>query len=82
MLFIKSINGLAPRYLQSTFKARDSIPYSLRDSEDKLVVPKPRTNYFKNSFSYSGAVLWNGLPVGLRQASTLNEFKAGCKTAL
>ena len=82
VMMFKSLNGLAPEYLQSMFKARDSISYSLRDSEGKLVVPRPRTNYLKNSFSYSGAVLWNGLPVGLRQASTLNEFKTGCKTAI
>ena len=80
-MMFQSLNGLAPEYLQSMFKERDSIPYSLRDSEGKLVVPKPSTNYLKNNFSYSGAVLWNGLPVGLRQASTLNEFKTGCKTA-
>lgn len=82
VVLFKSLNGLAPEYLQSMFKERDSIPYSLRDYEGKLVVPKPRTNYLKKSFSYSGAVLWNGLPAGLRQASTLNEFKTGCKTAL
>ena len=64
------------------FRERDNILYSLRDSEGKLVVPKPGTNYLKNSFSYSGAVLWNGLPVGIRQARTLNEFKTGCKFAL
>ena len=58
----KSLNGLASEYLQSMFKERDSILYSFRDSEDKLVVLKPRTNYLKNSFSYSAAVLWNGLP--------------------
>ena len=41
----------------------------------------PRTNYLKNSFSYSGAVLWNSLPIGLRQAQTaqsLDNFRAGC----
>ena len=30
--------------------------YALRDLVNKLVVPLPRTNYMKNSFSYSGAV--------------------------
>ena len=29
--------------------------YSLRDAENKLAMP--RTNYMKNSFSYSGTVL-------------------------
>ena len=29
----------------------------------------------KNSFSYSGAVLWNSLPIELRQADSLIKFK-------
>ena len=40
--------------------------------------PQPRTDYLKNSFSYSGAVLWNSLPSDLRQASSLQKFKADC----
>ena len=32
--------------------------------------------YAKSSFSYS--VLWNILPIELRQARTLSSFKSGC----
>ena len=75
----KSFNGLAPDYMHSMFVNRDSVnPYSLKNTEGKLAVPKPRTNYLKNSFSYSGAVLWNSLPIGLRQANNLTNFRAGC----
>ena len=73
----KSLNGLAPEYMRSMFIYRDTV-YSLRDAEGKLNIPKPRTNYLKNSFSYTGAVLWNSLPVGLRQAKTLQASKPGC----
>lgn len=79
VMVYKSLNGLAPDYMQSIFEYRDNLPYQLRDSEHKLVIPKPRTNYGKNSIGYNGAVLWNDLPVGLRQASSLQEFKNGCK---
>ena len=58
------------------FIHRDTV-YSLRDAEGKLNIPKPHTNYLKNSFSYTGAVLSNSLPLGLRQAETLESFKAG-----
>jgi hypothetical protein len=51
----------------------------LRDSEGKLAIRLPHTNFMKNSFSYSGAVLWNTLPVELRQASSLRTFRSGCK---
>ena len=52
--------------------------YSLRDTEGKLAIPKPRTDYLRNSFSYSGAVLWNSLPTNLRPTENPNQFKAGC----
>ena len=69
VMVYKSLNGLAPEYMRSMFIYRDTV-YSLRDAEGKLNIPKPRTNYLKNSFSYTGAVLWNSLPAGLRQAKT------------
>ena len=55
----KSLNGLAPNYLSSKFIQRSDIitSYNLRDFENKLAVPLPRTNYCKNSFSYSSAIL-------------------------
>ena len=56
----KSIHGLAPDYLGSLFTKYDP-PYNLRNSENKLAVPLPRTNFLKNSFSYNGAVIWNSL---------------------
>ena len=73
-----------PDYLSSKFVDRSSVSnYSLRDTEGKLAIPQPHTNYIyiymKNSFSYSGAVLWNSLPIELRQADSLNAFRAGCE---
>ena len=77
----KSLNVLVPDYLQPLFNHRNSVTnYTLRDTEGKLTVLTPRTNYLKNSFGYSGAVLWNSLPVNLRQADTLKQFKAGCSS--
>ena len=76
----KSLNGLAPDYLKSMFTNRSTIStYSLRNCEGKLAVPLPRTNFLKNSFSYSGALLWNSLPINLRQAQSLASFKSGCR---
>ena len=50
--------------------------YRLRNTENKLVLPQPRTDYLKRSFLYSGAHLWNDLPLDLRQASSLTDFKS------
>ena len=70
----KCLHGLATEYLCSKFSKRDSV-YSLRDSENKVNVPLPRTNYLKNSFSYSGAITWNNLPCEARLAESLSAFK-------
>ena len=66
----KSVNALAPEYLQSLFSQRRSL-YNLRDFEGKLTLPKPSTNYLKRSFSYSGAMVWNNMPKSL----SVNHFK-------
>ena len=67
----KSLNGLAPNYLFSKLITS----YNLRDSDDKLAIPLPRTNHYKNSFGYSGAVLWNSLPSAARQTTPLTDFR-------
>ena len=73
----KSLNGLAPNYLSSRFIQRSDVitAYNLRDSDGKLAIPLPRTNYYKNSFGYSGAVRWNSLPSAARQATSLTSFR-------
>ena len=56
---------------------RNETRYSLRDSVNKLVVPFPQTNYMKNSFSYSGAVLWNSfcsLPCDMKETKSLSQL--------
>ena len=73
----KSLNCLAPDYMSSKFIVRSDLfnSYNLRDSENKLAVALRRTNYYRNSFCYSGAVLWNNLPTDVRQAKSLNVFR-------
>ena len=58
-------------YLQSLFSTRSS-EYDLRNSEMKLNWPKPRTNYLKRSFPYSGALLWNNLPENIRKLQSFS----------
>ena len=76
----ESVNGLAPNYHRSKFTYRSNVSsYSWRDTNDNLTIPLPHTNFMKNSFTYSGAVLWNSLPIELRQANSLGALRAGCK---
>lgn len=74
ILMFKSIHGLAPSYLQNLFSARHT-NYHLRNSEQRLTLPRPRTDYCKRSFSYSGAKIWNELPVYVRLSTSLAQFK-------
>ena len=74
LMVYKSLNDLVPGYLSSKFVKRYGTRYSLRDSVNKQIVPFPRTNFMKNSFSYSGVVLWNSLPCDMREAKSLSQF--------
>ena len=72
-MMFKVVKGDAPDYLQNLFSARGT-GYNLRNSEIKLNLPKPRTNYLKRSLGYSGALLWNSLPQYIRRFSSLTLF--------
>ena len=74
LLVFKSLNGLVPAYLTSKFIKRNESNHSLRNSVNKLVVPFPRTNYMKNSFSYSDAKLWNSLPYNIRESGSFKSI--------
>ena len=73
----KSLNSFAPNYLSSKFIQRSDVStsYNLRKSDNKLAIPLSHTNYYRNSFGYSGAVLWNSLPSAARQATSLTNFR-------
>ena len=78
VMMYKTMNDLAPEYLQSLFSQRHSA-YNLRNSEGRLTLSKPSTNYLKRSSSYSGAMLWNNLPKNLKNAVSVEHFKRNIK---
>ena len=80
-MMFKSLNRLAPVYLQDLFSERHT-DYDMRDSLRKLNLPKPRTDYLKRSFGYSGALLWNSLPDNIRAIRSVREFKKKLTTPL
>ena len=73
-LMYKCVNTLAPNYLCNMFTPT-ALSFDLRDASQKLYLPKPRTDYLKRSFSYSGASLWNDLPEDIRTTTSLSNFK-------
>ena len=68
------VNGFNPTYLNDLFTAQAN-DYHLRDSS-RLIQPK--FNTFKvgcKSFRYSGAKLWNVLPIDIKRSESLSVFK-------
>ena len=82
LLVYKALNGLAPSYLS------DCLPRyvpgrHLRSSNADLLDPPPKMNYKKYgeaSFCFYGPTAWNKLPLHLRQAVSVDSFKAQLKT--
>ena len=71
-----TVNNTAPEYLISRFVRRcDLTSYNLRENEYTLAVPQPRTEFFKRRLCYSGSVLWNSLPLEVRQLTSPSIFK-------
>ena len=55
------------------------MPYNLRDGS-KLVLPKTKPSRFGiNSLRFSGSLLWNNLPVSVKNCQSLNVFKLELK---
>ena len=76
LMMFKVNHGLCPSYLSDMFDVNTSrLSYDLRSSGMNLIVPKARTNYFRNSFASAGAKLWNSLPSSLKEETSLKQFK-------
>ncbi|MEW8547445.1 MAG: reverse transcriptase family protein [Candidatus Thiodiazotropha sp.] len=78
----KIVYDIAPQYLSDLFQLRgtnanDTV--NLRSiSNMNLIIPKPKINLFKNSLSYSGALVWNSIPLEIKKAPTLKLFVNRC----
>ena len=72
----KTMSKLVPENIQKLFEKKNiQLKYNIRNQESALVLPKPRTEYLKKCFSYSGAKLWNGLSSSTKTARTVSQFK-------
>ena len=64
IMVYSTINNTAPEYLTSRFvRHRDLTSYNLRENEYNLAVPQP------------GYVLWNSVPLEVRQLTSPTIFK-------
>ena len=63
-LMYKIVNDDPAPNLTNSFARRNTSQtnYHLRNSATDLTVPKPKREFLKRSFKYSGAMIWNQLP--------------------
>ena len=72
---------MVPDYVSSHFVFRsDTLTYNLRDFFRLPFHRDSPTNYCKSGLLCSGAVLWNGLPLDIRQSLSPDVFKYKLKS--
>lgn len=72
----KVLNNMGPKCLKHSFTFRnETLTHNLREASMTLCLPQPRTNNMKKSFTFDGASIWNSLPIEIREASSLSNFK-------
>ena len=75
----KCIHDLAPSYLSNQIIMACEVHdrnTRLTNSMD-VYVPEAKTDMYKQSFQYNGAIVWNSLPVHIKNCTSLSMFK--CK---
>ena len=83
LLTYKSLNGLAPVYINELLHHYTPCR-SLRSSDSNfLAIPKTTTiTYGDRSFAAIAPKLWNQLPLAIRQSDSVDSFKRSMKTYL
>ena len=80
VMIFKALKGIVPDYLMQTINLNENGNYQLRSNNRNIYLPKPKTNFLKNSFPYRGAMSWNNLPnhiidQALIEDVSVNSFK-------
>ena len=84
VLVYKVTNDIAPTYMSDILTFSKNQNHNLRSSMHNDLVLKriPRTNYYKDSFSYFSMKVWNDIPVDIRLVTKIQTFKSKYKTYL
>jgi len=73
ILMYRIIKNVCPDYLKSYVSYTSDI--SCRDTRstncNQLYTPKPNCELFRKSFMYSGAAIWNSLPLHVKNATSV-----------
>ena len=84
-VMFKIATNAAPIYLTDLFQMRgdmqnlNSSQLNLRSTANRnFLIPKPKISLFKNSLSYSGALVWNSIPLCIKNSDTIQSFSKKC----
>ena len=76
ILIYKILNDHTAPNLKDLFRKKYEIhqhAFNLRNSETDLMLAKPKTEFLKRTFGYSGATLWNNLPQELKLVESVSS---------
>ncbi|MDW1542860.1 reverse transcriptase family protein [Vibrio sp. YT-17] len=83
LLTYKALNGQAPSYLRELTVSYYPTRTLRSENAGLLLVPKvSKSRSGARAFSYQAPLLWNHLPVTVREADTVSTFKTRLKTFL
>ena len=68
-------NNIFPEYLSNILTPTNNT-HLRSHTQHMLQIPKPRLEFYRKSFAYSGPKLWNQIPLDIRQSESLNIFKS------
>ena len=85
----KVANNIAPEYVTDLFHLRgnnsnDTISNSRSVFNRNFLIPKPNIGLFKSSLSYSGALIWQSIPIDIKNAISIHciiivfSFEVAC----
>ena len=80
LITYKALNGMAPRYIRDMLDYHES---NLRSASDPLrlkLIRVNKVNYGERAYSYAAPLLWNDLPLDIRQRDSVTSFKSALKT--
>ena len=76
LLVYRTLHTLAPSYLQNTINVYNPSRNIRSSTSQALQIPQIKHSWGERAFSHVGPKIWNSLPMSLRNASSLNEFKS------
>ena len=82
-IMYKIYNNLAPSYLHEMFQMRavnlENTLSNLRSVANKhYILPQAKCNIFKGSLSFSGVLVWNSIPLDIKNSTSLQVFSKRC----